>query len=194
VSLAGITARLSQTHLTAQPASQPVAPSVVVSPEVGLREPQLSPAVPTQSGASTAATMPSANIALAGSAVITLQQFKQAISTGDAAVIPTGSLSSFSNDLTTLLQAVQRGDQAAAAKAAMEVENELKTMTVQHHKRMHTATRLPTSDNNWTSTGDPSANAMAASKSSSAGKTSTTALAQAAYDAVANFDRNSSEG
>ena len=194
MSLAGITARLSQTHLTAQPASQPAASSLVASPETQLREPQVSQAASTQSGASTNASMPSANIALAESAVITLQQFKQAISTGDAAVIPTGALSSFSNDLTTLLQAVQRGDQAAAAKAAMEVENELKNMSVQHHKGMHPATQLPTNSNNSSSTSRQQASATASSKSSSADKTSTTALAQAAYDDVANFDRNSSDG
>jgi hypothetical protein len=197
VSLAGITARLTQTLLTAQPASQPVGSGNVIGADGQVRESQATQAAPDWSEGSASASMPSVNITLAESAVITLQQFKQAVSTGDAAVIPTGSLSSFSNDLTTLLQAVQRGDHAAAAKAAMEVEDELKSMSVRHRQGVHPATQLKQTDSKSSATGDQPAPILSSSGSSPTiggpGKTSTAAMAQAAYNAIANFDRNSSE-
>jgi hypothetical protein len=191
VSLAGITARLTQTLLTAQSASQPVGLGNVIAAEGQVGRPQVTPAAPDCSGESGSGSMPSANIALAESAVITLQQFKQAVSTGDAAVIPTGSLSSFSNDLTTLLQAVQRGDQAAAAKAAMEVEDELKSMSVRHRQGVYPATQLKETASKSSATAEQPAVILSSSGSSSTigrpDKTSTAAIAQAAYNAVTNF-------
>jgi hypothetical protein len=63
----------------------------------------------------------------------TPQQFQQALSSGDVTIIREGSLSAFTIDLTTLLQAVQRGDQAAA-QAASIVEHDVRSISLVHNK------------------------------------------------------------
>jgi hypothetical protein len=201
VSLLGITRPLQQTHLTVGPVSLAAAATVTQRAPFDVQNTPISASQANPSGAAVAS--PSGNVAAAESAVITFQQFKQALSTGDAVIIPAGSFSSFSNDLTTLLQAVQRGDQAGAAKAAIEVERDLKTISLQHHKRgagTHSAMESSQDDEDSSKISETQQSGAATGSStttvaqSNATKTSTTALVQAAYDAVANFGRSSSDG